>query len=112
MWNLTHEERQKRRKKIAADVKAGMTLTAACRTHKCSATYVRNACEENGVVLPTKPRRANQTFRILADLLAGEMTQTEIARKYQVSNSHVSMVLKAATKAGVDKKEPTDESDD
>ena len=50
---LSHHDRKKRRERIALDIKHGMTVSEAASKHGVSMIWVRRACIENGVTLPS-----------------------------------------------------------
>ncbi len=105
---LTHSERQERRKQIAKEVEAegrtALAVTAACMRHRVTAYTVRAACEEAGVKIIARKRGVQaqpSAFKILAELLKGDLRQSEIADRLKVSRQYVSVIKKTAEDCGI-----------
>lgn len=96
-----HEARRRRRAAVAKELHEGKDLRATCKKYRVSYATASQACREFGVPWPCRPRRTNITFRVLADLLAGRITQTQIARKHDVSRQYISALVTQAREAGI-----------
>jgi hypothetical protein len=105
---LTHEEREARRKKIAARMieigpsAEGVSILA--REFSVTVSTVRQACKEHRVKIP-RPERAVvnrlQNFALIADLIAGELSQTEIADKHKITRQFVGDTIRKCREHGI-----------
>jgi len=114
---VSHEERAARRKEMAEFVKQHggdrKALEAAAKKFGVVAATVIRSCASHGVRvraykgpgekrtvsgnLPVNPR----TVQIIAELIRGDRSQSEIARKYGVSRQQVGVVKQKVEAAGV-----------
>jgi hypothetical protein len=99
---MTHAQLRRARQKAAAMVAAGKSVAVVVRRFGRGMCWVRGACQEYGVRMPRGhwPRFAGNTVGMIADLLAGQKTQTEIAKARGVSRQRVGQVAELVERAG------------
>ncbi len=100
---FTHYEREIRRQKIAADVKAGTPVAEVMAAHGVSKTTVATACQQNDVKLPRpKPNGLYpSTYAAIAQLQNTDDPISEIAKRTRHDRSRVDEILKTAVSKGV-----------
>lgn len=101
---MTRKESAKRRKMIAADVRAGMPVGQAATKHGASVPTARDACREAKVLHTAKRgKKKHALLRIISQLQKGTYMMTEIGelRSIGVSRAYVSKVAQDARREGI-----------
>jgi hypothetical protein len=101
---LSHSAAAERRRKIAADVRGGLSVGATAGLHKVCVQTVRNACNENRVPIPRLQSgnvTGTGTMQILALLLNTDLPMKVIAAKLHAGRGRVAAVHKQASEAGI-----------
>ena len=89
------------RKNIANEIMNGASLDEAVAKFKISFYKVRQACKENGVVLPRIKCMAADTLGVIADWFNLDMQIADIAKKHHASISYVGGICHRAREAGI-----------
>lgn len=101
---MTRKEMAKRRKMIAADVRAGMPVGQAATKHGMSVPSVRDACRAAKVIHTAKRgKKKHALLRIISQLQEGDHTMAGIGdlKSIGVSKAYVSKVAKDARRHGI-----------
>jgi len=92
-----HVAKRRRRKEIANDVRRGLSIEQAAKKHGVTMASVRETCRGEGVYYGGK-RKKNTILKILARLLKGQETLTQISRRREVLRTRA-FVHEVATNA-------------
>ena len=96
-----HIDRALRRKKMADRVRKGASLSEVAQEFKVSLSSVKAACLEHDVE-PARRAAPNVTaLDVVAALLKGEETQSDVARRLGISRQRVHQIVVEAKKAGI-----------
>ncbi len=101
---LSHAERRERRKKVAADIKAGGDMGEIAEKHGVSVSVAWEACRQHKVSVPRKASitlgSRDTIYQVIARIQQGE-TQIAIARSLNVTHQAVNSVVMRCRKHGV-----------
>ena len=100
---FSHFEREIRRQKIAAAIRAGSPVAEVMATYGVSKTTLATACEENGVKLPRpKPHGLYpSTYAAIAQLQNTDDPISEIAKRTRHERQRVDEILATAVEKEV-----------
>ena len=109
---MTHEQRRKRRERIARAVRHGTSAPTVAEQFGVCFSTVHVACREHGVRVPDPRLEFSKTkagaLAILADLRNRDNESVrDIARKLNVTHQRVYQVYKEAKALGLDPGPPT-----
>lgn len=110
---MTHAQRLERRARIADDVRRGMSVSQAARTHKVSLTTAETACAEHELTITRQPplRRGDASvnrkrperrvvalsiLRMLLDTKSSRGQLVAIAREMNATSEYVRQVRNSA----------------
>ncbi len=101
---MTHRERADRRRVMATRVAEGLSLRDVAKEFGVRSETVADACIENGVPIPSRPkpgRSSTSALKILAKLYDPNLSMLDISASLGVTMGWVSTVYHIANRLGI-----------